>query len=148
MNTTGSIIRKLRLQNELTLEELANNLNLEYGCNLTKGMISKWESDKSEPRFEYAKYLSEYFNISLDYLISGKEKEVDSIALNKKDQKDIRNVINQTLEQLQNNQSGLMFDGEPIDEETKELLRISLENSMRLAKQIAKSKFTPKKYKK
>ncbi len=148
MNSTGNIIKTLRLNNELTLEELANNLNTEYGCNLTKGMISKWESDKSEPRFEYAKYLAEYFNISLDYLISGKEKEVDTLALNKKDEKDIRKVLNQTLEQLQKDQSGLMFDGEPIDEETKELLRISLENSMRLAKQIAKNKFTPKKYKK
>ncbi|MCS4474814.1 hypothetical protein JQ032_00975 [Clostridium botulinum] len=41
-----------------------------------------------------------------------------------------------------------MFDGEPIDDETRELLRISLENSMRLAKEIAKKKYTPKKYKK
>ena len=31
-----------------------------------------------------------------------------------------------------------MFDGEPIDEHTKEMIRISLENSMRMAKQLAK----------
>ena len=41
-----------------------------------------------------------------------------------------------------------MFDGEPIDEHTKEMIRISLENSMRMAKQLAKQKFTPNKYKK
>lgn len=41
-----------------------------------------------------------------------------------------------------------MFDGEPIDEHTKEMIRISLENSMRMAKQLAKQKFTPKKYRK
>jgi hypothetical protein len=35
-----------------------------------------------------------------------------------------------------------------LDNESKELLRISLENSMRLAKQMAKKKFTPKKYRK
>ena len=29
-----------------------------------------------------------------------------------------------------------MFDGEPIDEHTKEMIRISLENSMRMAKQL------------
>jgi len=40
-----------------------------------------------------------------------------------------------------------MFDGEPIDDETRELLRLSLENSMKLAKQIAKVKYTPNKYK-
>lgn len=39
-----------------------------------------------------------------------------------------------------------MFDGEPMDEETKELLRVSLENGVRIAKISAKKKFTPKKY--
>jgi hypothetical protein len=35
-----------------------------------------------------------------------------------------------------------------MDDETKELLRISIESSIRLAKERAKKKFTPKKYKK
>ena len=39
-----------------------------------------------------------------------------------------------------------MFFGEPLDNTTKELLRASLENSIRIAKINAK-KFTPKKYK-
>ena len=45
-------------------------------------------------------------------------------------------------------QDGLMFSGEPLDEETKELLKASLENSIRIAKINAKEKFTPKKYRK
>ena len=45
-------------------------------------------------------------------------------------------------------QDALMFDGEPLDEESKELLKASLENSMRMAKALAKQKFTPKKYRK
>lgn len=41
------------------------------------------------------------------------------------------------------------YDGdEPMSDEDKELLRISLENTMRLAKQMAKQKFTPNKFKK
>ena len=39
-----------------------------------------------------------------------------------------------------------MFDGEPLDEESMELLKVSLQNQYTLAKQIAKQKFTPKKY--
>jgi hypothetical protein len=41
-----------------------------------------------------------------------------------------------------------MFDGEPLDDETKELLAISLRNSMETSKIWAKKKFTPKKYRK
>ncbi len=38
----------------------------------------------------------------------------------------------------------LMFDGEPIDDETRELLRISLQNQLEISKRIAKQKFTQK----
>ncbi|MEQ3563410.1 hypothetical protein [Bacillus thuringiensis] len=38
------------------------------------------------------------------------------------------------------------FDGEPLDEATKMVLKDSLERSMLLAREIAKKKFTPKKY--
>ncbi|EJQ43692.1 hypothetical protein IEQ_05020 [Bacillus cereus BAG6X1-2] len=35
---------------------------------------------------------------------------------------------------------------EPMLEETKQLILISLENSLRVGKEMAKKKFTPKKY--
>ena len=41
-----------------------------------------------------------------------------------------------------------MFSGEPLGDETRELLKASLENSIRIAKINAKQKFTPKKYRK
>ncbi len=40
----------------------------------------------------------------------------------------------------------LMFDGEPLDQESMDLLKTSLQNQYTLAKKIAKQKFTPKKY--
>lgn len=33
-----------------------------------------------------------------------------------------------------------------MDDETRDLIRAALENSLRVAKQIAKAKYTPKKY--
>ena len=39
-----------------------------------------------------------------------------------------------------------MFDGEPLDEESRDLLLASLENSLKLGKMMAKKKFTPKKF--
>ena len=64
-----------------------------------------------------------------------------------KDERDIANDLENALSKLSDD-SALMFDGEPLDDETRELLRISLENQFRMAKIIAKEKYTPKKYRK
>ena len=136
-------IKQLRENRKLTQHELANKLNIAQS---TIGMI---EGNKRSAGRKTLIKLADFFGVSVDYLLSediASEEEI--IKLNKKDEKDIKKALNETLNQLENSQDGLMFDGEPIDDETRELLRISLENSMRLAKEIAKKKYTPKKYKK
>jgi transcriptional regulator with XRE-family HTH domain len=142
----GDKIKSLRDTKGLTQQELADKLKIAQS---TIGMIEK--NQRPAGRKTLIK-LAEFFEVSVDFLLSDQKDGLESddikYTLNKKDQKDISKVLEEALEQLEENQSGLMFDGEPIDDETKELLRISLENSMRLAKQIAKNKFTPKKYKK
>lgn len=168
----GDKISNLRKKKSLTQKQLANELGIAQS---TIGMIEKNERGASRDLLiKFAKY----FDVSLDYLLSTDEqlevaldsinkikslakeglnfnsnesnsiKETSESYLSKKDERDIGKALSKTLDQLEHSQDGLMFDGEPIDDETRELLRISLENSMRLAKQIAKSKFTPKKYKK
>lgn len=69
MYDLGTLLKELRIENNLTQEELANKLNELHDIKLNKGMISKWESNKSEPRFEYVKYLSKLYNVSIDYLL-------------------------------------------------------------------------------
>ncbi|USK54399.1 helix-turn-helix domain-containing protein [Cytobacillus solani] len=73
--------------------------------------------------------------------------------LNAKDEKDIQIELQKMIEGLSS--SGYAaFDGRTPDElseeerEDRELLLSSLENSLRLAKRVAKQKFTPKKYRK
>lgn len=70
--------------------------------------------------------------------------------LTAKDERSIQKRLESVLNDLMPGNGALAFyDGEePMSEEDKELLRISLENTMRLAKQMAKQKFTPKKYRK
>lgn len=91
--------------------------------------------------------ISKYLNVSLEYLMTGKQPEPFEPKLTTKDEKDINKKVDDILSQLDNDDA-LMFDGEPMDEETKELLRASLENGVRMAKIMAKKKFTPQKYRK
>jgi len=74
------------------------------------------------------------------------EREILSEYLNERDRNDIARQLEKTMELLEQ-QDSVMFDGEAMDEETKDLLRQSLENSMRMAKAINK-KYTPKKHRK
>lgn len=67
-------------------------------------------------------------------------------SLSPKEERDIAKDLEEMLDSLGSNEA-LAFDGEPLDDTTRELMRISLENSMRLSKQLAKKKFTPEKYK-
>lgn len=86
--------------------------------------------------------IAEYFGVPVDSLLGTGAGQ----ALTPRDERDISRKLEETLRQLEGGQDGLMFDGEPIDDETRELLYISLKNSLELSKRIAKQKYTPKKY--
>lgn len=69
--------------------------------------------------------------------------------LNSKDERDIQKELQRMIEGLEADKGYAAFDGqsfEDMDEEDRDLLKNSLEQSLRLAKKLAKQKFTPKKY--
>lgn len=120
---------------------------VESDLNFGKGYISKL--GKSTPNASKIRQIADYFDVTVDYLMSGKESSQEiEVKLTRKDEKDIARRLESTLEELESSQDGLMFSGEPLDDETRELLKASLENSIRIAKINAKQKFTPKKYRK
>ena len=120
---------------------------VESDLNFGKGYISKL--GKSTPNASKIRQIADYFDVTVDYLMSGKESSQEiEVKLTRKDEKDIARRLESTLEELENSQDGLMFSGEPLDDETRELLKASLENSIRIAKINAKQKFTPKNYRK
>jgi transcriptional regulator with XRE-family HTH domain len=58
----GNRLRELRIEKGLTQEELGELINL------TKANISKYESGKLEPNIDTINYLSNFFDVSVDYL--------------------------------------------------------------------------------
>ncbi|MGD6889382.1 helix-turn-helix domain-containing protein [Bacillus mobilis] len=133
-------LKELREAKGLSQEDLAAKLNI------PRSSITHYEnSDDRLPRKSRLLEIASFFDVSIDFLLSESKKEP---ILSKKEERDIARDLEKTLADLDNSEEALMFDGEPIDEHTKEMIRISLENSMRMAKQLAKQKFTPNKYKK
>ena len=87
--------------------------------------------------------VANYFGIEKSDLVE--QKSSKTIELNKKDERDIAKRLEQTLDQLDSDQDGLMFSGEPLDDQTRELLKASLQNSITIAKINAKQNYAPKK---
>lgn len=114
---------------------------------VSESSVGKWLLQKSMPRMNIIEKLAQYFQVDTTYFF--KETDKNSLKLTARDERDIKKHLDKALENLENDEA-LMFDGEPVemDEETKELLKASLENSIRLAKTLAKKKYTPKKYQK
>jgi len=71
MTDIGKRIKELRNERDLTIEMVVADMNRKFNFDppYHKSMISRWENQKSEPTLENAKYLSLYFDVSLDYLI-------------------------------------------------------------------------------
>lgn len=99
--------------------------------------------DLSKPN---AQKFADILMVSLDVVYGSEQKETP--ALTSKDERDIEKRMEAMLEELESTQDDLMFSGEALDPETKELLAASLRNSMQMGKLMAKQKFTPNKYKK
>ncbi|MFR2776351.1 MAG: helix-turn-helix domain-containing protein [Anaerostipes sp.] len=148
MGNFQNILKSLRTSQSLTQDALAKKLKI------SRSTIGMYENGAREPDFETLELIADFFNVDIDYLLGRTLKttyipltETQS-ALSKRDEKDIAKRLEQTLDQLESDQDGLMFSGEPLDDETRELLKASLENSITIAKINAKQKFTPKKYRK
>lgn len=67
MNTFKDKLKELRLERNISQKELGDFLNM------SKMAISHWESGHSEPSIAQLIILSNYFDVSVDYLIGKTE---------------------------------------------------------------------------
>lgn len=110
------------------------------------GTFATWQKRGTIPSGDSLTKIANYFGVSTDYLLGNEQK--NEPTLTEKDERDISKRLDQTLSDLENSQGALMFDGEPLDDVTKELLIASLRKDLEMGKRIAKQKYTPKKYRK
>ena len=99
----GQIIRDLRKLKKMSQSELAKVVGV------SQTTVTAWETGKAEPSSSAISSLADYFNVTTDYLLGRPEKKdndnVDYVALDKA---------------LDNARS---FDGEPMDDHDREILR-------------------------
>ena len=145
----GEELKKYRANAGLSQRELAQFLNV------SQQAVGSWESNRTSPSPEMIVEIANTLGVSTDILLGKPEIKNPPQSdgnytpeLNDRDERDISRRLDKMLSELDKKDSALMFDGEPLDDESRELLISSLENSIRMAKIINKRKYTPKKYRK
>lgn len=137
-------IERLCRSADINITEMCRILNISR-ASLSDLKMGRKKSLKAETLSKIASH----FNVPIEYLLGQDEPRNDELpALTKKDERDIARRLESTLGDLEGDRGSLMFDGEPLDDETRELLRESLKNSLEWSKRMAKKKYTPKKYRK
>ena len=106
--------------------------------------VSNWCRGEKMPRMKKIDMICDYFGIKRSDLMEDKS---DDFILNKRDKKQIEEIINEAKEKL-TSQEGLMFDGNPASPEAIDSILNAMEIGMAMAKKKNKEKYTPKKYKK
>ncbi|MCO5478503.1 helix-turn-helix domain-containing protein [Enterococcus gallinarum] len=129
------IIKELCKQRGISIYQLEETLN--FGRNT----IYQW--NKRVPGIDKLQKVADYFNVSTDYLLGRDNKKY--YELNDREIKDIGLEAERLLEGLRCD-SEVSFYGEPMSEEEKTQMLTILELGLRMNKEKAKKKFTPKKY--
>lgn len=72
MNKVSTTIKRLRLEKNMNQEQLAEQMHV------TRQAVSNWETGKTQPDIETLTKLAEFFGVSVERLIYGKDARTDS----------------------------------------------------------------------
>ena len=111
---------------------------------LSRSIAAKWKNTKTNPSAEVLPKIANYFGVTVDYLLTGEQKE-NAPALTKKDERDIARDLERIMNDLEN-RGDLMFDGVPMTQESIDSLRSAMKLGLEAVKLRNKETYTPKKY--
>ncbi|MGF7426229.1 MULTISPECIES: helix-turn-helix domain-containing protein [Lactiplantibacillus] len=141
---SDDILRK-RIINLLE-ENNWNQSELSKKSGLENSKISKIFSGTRKVSAAELDNFAKIFNVSSDYLL-GKTNKRHYYDLTEKDKKGIDKELEDMMNGLDSRHSLSFFqNGQELSDQDKELLKASMRQTLELSKQLAKRKFTPKKY--
>lgn len=143
MTTLGDRLRIARDRKGFT------QVKVKERTNINNKTLSGYEKNVSEPDTETLSVLADLYEVSYEWLMTGKGSIERENLLTEKDEKDIAKRMKKMREDLLSggDGDGLSFMGEPLSEEATESLLEALEHAERIAT-LTNKKFIPKKHRK
>lgn len=115
---TKDILKQLRLEKNLSMDELCEKLNNSYNLKITKSMISRWENGQASPNNSYLSAYAKFFNIDLNYLVGLTDIRrplnfinPDLEILSKRETMQLKDLLHQ---------NAMFFNDETVSDEDKE----------------------------
>lgn len=134
MSNLGERLKSARERKGYTQTEVYRRTNI------NNKTLSKYEKNDTKPDVETLKALAEFYEVSVEWLLTGDTPSV----LTEKDELDILKRMEQIKRDL-TSEDGLLFNGEPMSEEAVESFLEAMEYAVRQTQRINK-KYIPKKY--
>jgi len=134
----GDRLKKLRGDGR-TQEDVAKAVGV------SRAAYSHFENNRNEPDNDTLKKLAQYYDVSIDYLL-GKSDKPHYYSLSEKDTRAIDQKIKDIIDGLDPDGPDFFKNDAELSDEDKRLLAVSLRQSYALAQELAKKKYTPKKY--
>lgn len=115
---TKDILKQLRFEKNLSMDELCEKLNNNYNLKITKSMISRWENGQASPNNTYLSAYAKFFNIDLNYLVGLTDirRPLEFVnpeleKLNKRETMQLKDLLHQ---------NAMFFNDETVSDEDKE----------------------------
>lgn len=117
---------------------------------ISTSAFTGWKQGKWNFKHDKLQKIADYFGVSMEYLISGKEpEEPKKPVITPKDERDIKKDVDSIMAKIEAGADGpAAYDGEPLSPESAELFRDALEVALRQIKILNKEKYNPHKNKK
>lgn len=116
---------------------------------VTQTALSNWKTGRSTPTAKTLQKIADYFGVTVDYLMTGKDEKPLEPQLTPRDKRDIAKDLESIMEKLNSQEDGpASFDGHDIPEDDRELFATQLEAMLVRLKKINKDLYNPNKNKK
>ena len=116
---------------------------------VTQTALSNWKTGRSTPTVKTLQKIADYFGVTVDYLMTGKDEKPSEPQLTPRDKRDIAKDLESIMEKLNRQEDGpASFDGHDIPEDDRELFATQLEAMLVRLKKINKDLYNPNKNKK
>ncbi|WP_143321064.1 helix-turn-helix transcriptional regulator [Clostridium sp. HBUAS56010] len=136
------IFEKLCEQNKVTPYRVCKETGI------TTATISNWKAGRYVPKQDKMKKIADYFGVTVDYLMTGKEGLAESEKFNARDRRDITKDLDRIMGEIRNEEDGpLFYNGQPLDPEDMIFLSKAIEAALMDAKKKNKVTYNPNKNK-
>ena len=137
--TMANNIKRFMDEKGVTRRDLCDKLGFKYST------VTDWINAEKYPRIDKIEAMANFFGVSKADLVEPAEPQKP--VLTDRDERDIQKKLKSIIDDLDPSSGLAYYNGDAgMDDETRDLIRASLETSLRTAKQLAKAKYTPKKY--